>query len=80
MRVIVKLDGYPPQFNKNLAWPDPKNISYCGSKILGRVCDPKSRDPKIPDPRKFKFCFSTISDSEVCPKDYIRDEGKILSN
>jgi len=70
--LMVKLDGYGPEFNVRVRWPDFENVNYCGEVLSDRVCDIGSKRPNSKQTFQAKICFTPL---QSCVEGYHIDNG-----
>ena len=75
-KLTIKKEGYGPETNEILQWPNPEKVTYCGEMIKERNCDANSSNPNSLASEKIRITFGP-GPNKV--EGYLLDEGKELS-
>lgn len=72
-KITIKKEGYGPEANVEIQWPNPERVTYCGEMIKDRNCDKNSTNPESLASEKIKIAFGPGPNKL---EGYTLDDGK----
>ena len=76
-KLTIRKEGYGPEDNEVIQWPNPDKLKYCGEMLKERNCDKDSSSPNSLNSEQIKIFFSPGPKSKV--EGYLLDDGKVFT-